>query len=154
MRGPGFDGRVRRSNLLVTSADMLAADMVGAAVLGYDASEVPYLVHAARDCGRPLDRSDVEVVGERIEDGARHHEYDFPYNKAGTLPRVMDRMGIQGLSYREYDLSLCMYCAGLTGVVLKAIACAWQGEPWDDVEMLTGKLMEPSPGKKKTILIS
>jgi hypothetical protein len=109
-------------------------------------------VHAARDRGRPLDRSDVEVVGERIEDVARHHEYDFPYNEAGTLPRVMDRMGIQGLAYPKYDLSLCTYCSALTGVILTAIAYAWQGEPWDDVEVLTGKRMQPSPGKKKTIL--
>ncbi|MFQ5859822.1 MAG: DUF362 domain-containing protein, partial [Anaerolineae bacterium] len=33
------------------------------------------------------------------------------------------------------------------------IAYAWQGEPWDDVEVLTGKVMKPTPGKKKTILI-
>ncbi len=152
-RGPGFDGRIRRSNLLVASADLLAADMVGTAVLGYDATEVPYLVHAARERGRPLDRSDVEVVGERIEDVARHHEYEFPYNEAGTLPRAMARRGIQGLSYPKYDSSLCTYCSALTGVILTAIAYAWQGEPWDDVEVLTGKVMEPSPGKKKTILI-
>ncbi len=152
-RGPGFDGRIWRSNLLVASADVLAADMVGAAVLGYDVAEVPHLVHAARDRGRPRDRSDVEVVGERIEDVARHHPYDFPYNEAGTLPRVMARQGIQGLSYHKYDLSLCTYCAALAGVILRAIAYAWQGEPWDDVEVLTGKVMEPSPGMRKTILI-
>jgi uncharacterized protein (DUF362 family) len=152
-RGPSFDGRIRRSNVLVASPDILAADMVGAKVLGYDPTEVPHLVHAAQDRGRPLDPSDLEVVGERIEDVARHHQYDFPYNEEGTLPRAMDRRGIKGLSYRKYDLSLCTYCAGLTGVILTAIAYAWQGEPWEDVEVLTGKVMEPSPGKKKTILI-
>ena len=30
---------------------------------------------------------------------------------------------------------------------------AWQGEPWEDVEILTGKQMHPTPGKKKTILL-
>ena len=38
-------------------------------------------------------------------------------------------------------------------MILTAIAFAWQGEPWDNVEVLTGKVMEPSPGQKKTILI-
>jgi uncharacterized protein (DUF362 family) len=152
-RGPSFDGKVRRSNVLVASPDVLAADMVGARVLGYDPTEVPHLVHAARDRGRSLDGSTVEVVGERVEDVARHHRYDFPYNEEGTLPRVMDRRGIQGLSYRKYDLSLCTYCAALNGVILTAIAYAWKGEPWDDVEVLTGKVMQASPGKKKTILI-
>ena len=46
-RGPGFDGRIRRSNILVASADVLSADMVGAKVLGYEPSDVPHLVHAA-----------------------------------------------------------------------------------------------------------
>jgi hypothetical protein len=34
-----------------------------------------------------------------------------------------------------------------------AIANAWRGEPWDEIEILTGKIMKPTPGKKKTILI-
>ena len=36
--------------------------------------------------------------------------------------------------------------------MLAAIAKAWKGEPWEDVEILSGKVMEPSPDKKKTIL--
>ena len=152
-RGPSFDGKIRRSDILVASSDILSADMVGAKVLGHDPSEVPHLVHAAQDRGRPLDLSDVEVVGEKIEDVARYHEYDFPYNEEGTLPRALERRGIKGLSYRKYDLTLCTYCSHLNGVILTAIAYAWQGEPWDDVEVLTGKVMKPTPGKKKTILI-
>jgi len=152
-RGPGFDGRARRSNILVASSDVFYADMVGAKLLGYDPSEVPHLVHAAQDRGRPLDFSDIEVVGEKMEEVASHHEYTFPYNEEGTLPVAMEKMGIKGLSYPKYDLTICTYCSGLTGVMLSAIALAWKGEPWDDVEVLTGKAMRPTPGKKKTILI-
>jgi len=152
-RGPGFDGRARRSNILVASPDVFSADMVGAKVLGYDPSEVPHLVHAAQDRGRPLDFSDIEVVGENMEEVASHNEYIFPYNEEGTLPVPMEKMGIKGLSYPKYDLTICTYCSGLTGVILSAIALAWKGEPWDDVEVLTGKAMRPTPGKKKTILI-
>jgi hypothetical protein len=138
---------------LVASGDVLSADMVGAKVLGYDPSEVPYLVHAAQDRGRPLDLSDVEVMGEKIEDVTCRHEHSFPYNEEGTLPIPMERMGIKGLSYRKYDLSMCTYCSGLNGVALAAIAKAWEGEAWDDVEVLTGKIMKPTPGKRKTILL-
>ena len=152
-RGPGYNGRARRSNILVASSDILSADMVGAKILGYDPSEVHYLVHAARDRGRPLDFSDMEVVGEKIEEVASHHEYAFPYNEEGTLPRPMEKMGIKGLAYPKYDLSICTYCSALTGVILFAIAQAWKGEPWDNVEVLTGKAMKPTPDKKKTILI-
>ena len=152
-RGPSFDGRIRRSNILIASADVLSADMVGAKVLGYEPSDVPHLVHAAQHRQRPLDLSDIEVVGKRIEDVASFHEYDFPYVKNNTLRRSLARMGIKGLSYPKYDLSMCTYCSAINGIILFAIAQAWEGEPWDDVEVLTGKIMKPTPGKKKTILL-
>jgi len=152
-RGPAFDGRIRRSNILVASADLLSADMVGATVLGYSPSDVPHLVHAAREEGRPLDFSDMEVAGESIENVASFLEYDFPYVENDTLRRSLARQGIKGLSYPKFDLSMCTYCAALNGMSLFAIGQAWQGEPWDDVEILTGKAMKPTPGKKKTILI-
>lgn len=151
-RGPAFDGRVRRSNILVASRDVLSADMVGAKVLGYEPSEIPHLVHAAQNRNRLPDLADIEVVGEKIEAVASHHKYTFPYNKDETLPLPMEKMGIKGLSYRKYDATICTYCSAINGVVLSAIARAWKGQPWDDVEVLTGKSMQPTPGKRKTIL--
>ncbi len=151
-RGPNIDGNMHRSNLLVASADVLSADMVGAMVLGYKPSEVPHLAHAAHNQRRPLDLSDVEVVGESIDTVSSPHEYDFLYNEDKTLPLPMANMGIKGLSYYKYDLSLCTYCSGLTRTAIMAIARAWQGEPWDDVEVLSGKVMKATPAKKKTIL--
>jgi uncharacterized protein (DUF362 family) len=152
-RGPNVDGQIKRSNILVASKDVLSADMVGAKVLGYDATEVPHLVYAALDRGRPTDLSDVQVVGERIEAVASLHGYTWPYNDEGTLPAAMAKMGIKGLSYPKYDLSICTYCSGLTRMVLMAIAQAWEGKPWEDVEVLTGKEMKATPGHKKTILL-
>jgi len=152
-RGPGYDGKVRRSNILVASSDVLSADIVGTKVLGYEPSDIPHLVHAAQDRQRPLDLSDIQVVGKRIEDVSSFHEYDVPYVKSNTLRRTLARMGIKGLSYPKYDLSMCTYCSALNGIILFAIAQAWKGEPWDNVEVLTGKIMRPSPGKKKTILL-
>ena len=152
-RGPFFDGRLRRSNILIASSDTFSADKVGAKVLGYDPSAVPYLVHAAHDFGKPIDLSDVEVVGEKIEAIASRHECAFPYTEDGSLPKPMERMGIKGLSYRKYDDTICTYCSGLSAVILMAIANAWKGKTWDEIEILTGKIMKPTPGKKKTILI-
>ena len=151
-RGPNIDGTMHRSNLLVASPDVLSADMVGAEVLGHRPTDVPYLVHAARNRKRPLDLSDVEVVGESIERVAAPHQFDFPYTDDNTLPLSISKMGIRGISYYKYDLSLCTYCSGLTRTVVYAIARAWQEEPWDDVEVLSGKVMQPAAGKKKTIL--
>ena len=152
-RGPAFDGRIRRSNILVASQDVLAADNVGARILGYGPSEVPHLAHALKRAGKALDLSDVEVVGEKIEDLAMKLEYSFAYNEAGSLPIPFEKMGIKGLSYPKYDGSLCTGCSVLTGVLLWAIAAAWKGEPWDNVEVLTGKILKPTPGMKKTLLL-
>lgn len=152
-RGPFFEGRLRRSNLLVASPDIFSVDKVGANVLGYDPVQVPHLVYAAQDFGRPLDLSDVEVVGERMESVASFHEYAFPYTEDGTLPKPLEKLGIKGLTYRQYDDTICTYCSGFTTIMLMAIATAWKGQPWNEVEILTGKRMRPTPGKKKTILL-
>lgn len=156
-RGPAFDGKMHRSNIIAASSDILSADMVGAKLLGYDASKVPHLVHAAANRKRPLDLSDVEVKGEKLEDVAsiREYEYTFPYqdDEDGCMPVPLAKGGIKGLFYRKYDSSMCTYCSGLNGIILSAIRYAWKGEPWDRVEVLTGKMMKPTPGMKKTILV-
>jgi uncharacterized protein (DUF362 family) len=154
-RGPGFDGHMRRSNLLVASADILAGDMVGAKLLGHDPADVPHLVHAARNRGRSTDLSDIEIVGEDIETTASFHEHHFQYtiNETCCLPVPLAKQGLKGIHYRKFDSTLCTYCSGLTGVVLTAIRYAWKGEPWEDVEVLNGKIMQPSKGMKKTILL-
>jgi uncharacterized protein (DUF362 family) len=151
--GPGFDGVMHRSDILAASWDALSADLVGSRLLGHDPAEVPYLARAARRHGRPTDLSDVEVIGERIEDLAKPHQWSFPYNEEGTLPLPMAKRGLTGISYYKYDNSLCTYCSAINGALLQAVFAAWDGDPWDEVEVLTGKRMKPKPGAKKTILL-
>ncbi len=69
------------------------------------------------------------------------------------MPTPMVKQGLKGIYYRKYDLSMCTYCSGVNGLMLSAIRFAWKNEPWDDVEILTGKSMRPRAGKKKTILM-
>jgi len=154
-RGPGFDGKMRRSNILIASRDMLSADLVGAKILGHDPANVPHLAYAAAAAGRPLDLSDLELVGENIEDVAAYHEYDFDYTSGanGEMPRALAKQGLEGLYYRKFDNTMCTYCSALNGLVLTAIRQAWQGEPWENIEVLTGKKMDPAPGMKATLLI-
>ncbi len=155
-RGPAFDGHVRRSNLLVASADILAVDKVGSTLLGLDPARVPHLAFAAQNHHRPIDLSDVTVVGKPIDEVSSPHQYDFEWskNKRGeSLPLPLAKSGIEGISYPKYDLSLCTYCSFLNGLILSSIRAAWKGSPWEDIEVLTGKMMTPTPGKKKTILL-
>jgi uncharacterized protein (DUF362 family) len=154
-KGPAIDGRMKRSNILVGSTDFISADIVGARVLGYQPSEVPHLVNAANNHGRPYDFSDVEIVGEKIEDVAFLHKYDFPYtvDDERCVPDALVKDGIKGVFYRKFDLSMCTYCSAINGLVISAIRSGWKGEPWDNVEVLTGKIMEPTPGMNKTVLL-
>lgn len=154
-RGPAFDGKMHRSNLLVASRDVLSADLVGATILGHAPSGVPHLAQAAANHGRKTDLSDIELVGEPIASVAAFHAYDFQYceEEDVCLPVPLAKQGIKGVFYRKYDTSMCTYCSGVNGVMLTAIRYAWQGADFDNVEVLTGKKMAPSSGKKKTILL-
>ncbi|MEW6079103.1 MAG: DUF362 domain-containing protein [Thermodesulfobacteriota bacterium] len=154
-RGPGFDGKMRRSNLLVASRDILSADLAGARLLGHDPAHVPYLVHAAANRNRPTDLSDIDVVGESIDSVSSFHEFDFQYqdNADTCIPAPMAKGGLKGIYYRKFDTTMCTYCSGVNGLILQAIRYAWKGQPWDHIEVLTGKKMAPAPGMKKTILV-
>jgi uncharacterized protein (DUF362 family) len=152
-RGPGYDGTMRRSNILITSSDMFSADKVGATVLGYNPGDISYLAYYAQENNRPTDLSDVEIVGKTIESVRDPHEYLFPYTEDGSRPIAFDKLGIKGISYLKYDNTTCTYCSIYTGLIPIAITYAWDGDPWDDVEVVVGKRMSPTPGKKKTILL-
>jgi len=152
-RGPAFDGKAHRSNILVASTDIFAADVIGASLLDIDPSAVPHLVQTAKDRNRPLDLSDIEVRGEKIEDLASPHEWDYIYTENNTLPLPYQRAGISGIKYHKYDGTMCTYCSGLNGIILSGIKMAWKGTPFDNVEVLTGKVMKPTPGMNKTILV-
>jgi uncharacterized protein (DUF362 family) len=150
--GPAFDGAAHRRDLLVASWDILAADMTGAGLLGHPPQSVPHLVHAAAAQGRSLELADLQLKGEDLSEHVKTHRWKVPYNQDRTLPLALEKKGITGLAYHEYDSSLCTYCSAMNGVVLRAIAGAWQGRPWDKVEVLTGKMMKPDPEARRTIL--
>jgi len=124
-RGPGFDGRMRRSNILVASSDVYSADKVGAKILGYEPSEIPHLTYYAKNHNRPMDFSDVEIVGKTIESVQAYHEYKFPYNEDGSNPIAFEKQGIKGISYRQYDNTTCTYCSIFTSLIPIAISYVW-----------------------------
>ncbi|MFW9865499.1 MAG: DUF362 domain-containing protein [Candidatus Thorarchaeota archaeon] len=152
-RGPGYDGSMRRSNILVASSDMLSVDKVGAKILGYDPADVSYLHYYAQENNRPIDFSDIELVGKSIDSVQELHKYQFEYTEDGSRPIAFDKHGIKGITYRQYDNTTCTYCSIITGLIPIAITYAWEGDPWDNVEVIMGKRMSPTPGKKKTILL-
>jgi uncharacterized protein (DUF362 family) len=151
-RGPSFDGKPKKSDIIIASSNMLAADMAGAKILGHEPCDVPYLVKACKDQGRSTELSDINIIGEKVKDVAAFHKYTFPYNEDNTLPVNMEKMGIKGLKFHKYDSTLCTYCSPLIGMLLTIIAMSYK-EPFDNVEFLTGKRLKPSSDMKKSILV-
>ncbi|MFN3535466.1 MAG: DUF362 domain-containing protein, partial [Desulfatiglandales bacterium] len=84
---------------------------------------------------------------------ARFHEYSFPYTEDDSLPLPLYRLGVKGLRYPKYDLTICTYCSSLNGIVLYSIAKGPKGQNWDGIEILTGKAMRPTEGSKKVVLL-
>ncbi|MBF0224466.1 MAG: DUF362 domain-containing protein [Desulfobacterales bacterium] len=152
-RGPAYTGKPIRSDVIIASSDMLLADIVGSAVLGIDPSSVPHIAKASKKQGIDPSIESAELVGEPIKNVIRTHQWDFKYNDAGTLPMALAKSGIEGLYFPKYDHSLCSYCSGIIGLVQMAIGFAWKGIPFNDVEILTGKLQAPSPDREHTILL-
>lgn len=155
-RGPTLDGKAHRSDILIASTDILSVDFVGAKLLGQEPASVPHLVQAAKDRDRSTSLAEIEIVGEKIEDLGISHDWDFIYNDAGDLPLPFESRGFEGIKYRKYDITMCTYCSGINGILLVLIMNAWRaskGEPFDNVEFLTGKIMEPSAGVNKTVLV-
>ena len=152
-RGPSFDGKPRKTDLVIVSSHPVAADLVGARVLGHEPGDIPYLVKAASNAGLSTDLSGISLKGEYIDDVAAFHRYTFPYNADNTLPLGMEKMGIKGLKFYKYDATLCTYCSPLIGMLLTIIAMSYKGKPFDSVEFLTGKRLRPSAGMKKSILV-
>ena len=152
-KGPAFSGNARRSDILIASSDIVSADIVGAAVLGFDPADVRHLAIRCRERGMAPSVSSVELVGEPLESVASPHAWDFPYNEDNTLPANMVRRGVQGLSFPKYDHSLCTYCSAIIGLLQVGIGNAFKGEPFDNVEVLTGKMQAPTPGMNHTILL-
>jgi len=122
-------------------------------VLGHSPDDILYLAQAASDAGLSTDLSGISMMDESIDDVAAFHKFTFPYNEDNTLPLGMEKMGIKGLKFHNFDPTLCTYCTPLIGMLLTIISMSYKGKPFDSVEFLTGKRLRPSAGMKKSILV-
>jgi len=154
-RGPLYTGKAHRSNVIVVSKDVVSADIVGATILGINPSTVPYIVQAAGSKGRPTDLSDINVIGNvDIKTALAPHEWEFKQNDSGDLPQFFERAGIKGVTYPQADKTMCTYCADFIYYVIWGILLAKnRDKPFDDIEVLHGRVLDPSVGHKHTLLV-
>ncbi len=154
-RGPLITGRAHLTNLIIASKDIVSADKVGSTILGIDPRTVPHLVLAAGNCGRPADLSDVRLVGETdIASVTVKHEWEFEQNATGDLPAFFEKAGVKGITYPQADNTMCTYCADFIYYVIWGVLMSRnRDEPFDDIEVLHGKTLDPQGGHKHTLLV-
>jgi len=153
-RGPGITGQAFRQDILVASRDILACDLVGAALIGYEAAEVEHLSFFARRSSRSTGLEEIELAGEDLAQHKTSIPYDTDWLPDDTGPLAFKKRGITGLALRKYDNSLCTACSKLYSPMLVLIMSAFKGDPFPGVEVLTGKRQLASPGFEKTLLFS
>jgi uncharacterized protein (DUF362 family) len=154
-RGPLYTGLAHRSNILIASKDVLSADKVGATILGIEPRTVPYILYASETKGRPIDLSDINIMGDiDVRTALAPHEWEFKQSESGELPQFFERAGIKGLTYPQADKTMCTYCTDFIYYVIWGILMAKNKDlPFDDIEVLHGRIIEPSGGHKHTLLV-
>ncbi len=154
-RGPLITGRAHRSNIIVVSKDIISADKVGAAILGIPPETVPHISMAANKNGRPLDLSDISIKSEvDIREIEKPHAWQFEQSKSGVQPIFFERAGVRGLTFRPVDKTMCTYCGDFISYVISAFMMTNnKDKPFDDIEVLHGKMYEPMGNHKHTLLV-
>jgi len=121
-------------------------------LMGYSASEVEHLVYYADRNGRSTHLSDVEIRGEDLEKNKSYVEHDWEWTPENTGPAGFKKRGITGLAIRKYDSSLCTGCSMMYNPMLIHFMSAFKGDPFPNVEVITGKRQTASPDFDYTVL--
>jgi uncharacterized protein (DUF362 family) len=152
-KGPFYTGTAVRMNTLIGSTDPLSADLVGAATAGFDPAGVPHLRICAERQARSTDADSLVCAADDLASVRRPLKWDNTWREDNTGPRAWDRLGVRGVRLPKYDATLCTGCSGLYSPILVMIMAAYRGEPFDEIEILTGKAAEPSGEARKTVLV-
>lgn len=154
-RGPLITGKAHRSDIIIASNDIISVDKVGAAVLGIDPAHIPYLSLAAKKNGRTLDLSDINIKGESdIHNLLPSHGWEFEQSESGDQPMFFERAGIRGITYPHVDTTMCTYCADFISYVNLGILMADnRDKPFNDIEIIHGKRLDPEGGHTNTLLV-
>ena len=153
--GPTPAGDARRSDLIIVSKDMISADKVGAKLLGYNPELIPHISMAAKNKGREVDLSDINIKGNIvIHNATKLHKWSRDRNKTDDMPLIFEEMGIKGIRLPDSDTTICTYCVFFLYCAIFGILMAKnKDKPFDDIEILFGKTQKPSGKNKHTLLL-
>lgn len=152
-RGPYHGSIAVRMDVIVSSRDPLAVDIIGTHLAGIDPVDIPHIKEYAERNGRSLSLEDLDIKGAPIHEVAHPLRWDNIWREDNSGPKAWDRLGIKGIYFPKYDKTLCTGCSYLYSPMLLMIMSAYQGNPFDNIEILTGKSMKSSGKAEKTILV-
>ena len=153
--GPGIYGQANRSNLIIASKDLISTDKVGATLLGYPPETVPHLSLAMSSQGRVTDLSDINIQGDiAVVDAIKPHQYLKEHIETEDMPQIFEIFGVKGIRLPEVDNTLCTYCVPFFAYATAGIVMSQnESKIFDDIEILSGKNLEPSGNHKHTLLL-
>ena len=153
--GPLIFGQAHRSNLIITSKDVISADKVGATLLGYPPERVPHISLAMSSQERVFDLSDLDIKGDiAVEEAINPLKYIFEHSATEDMPQLFEAFGIKGIRLPQVDSTLCTYCVPFFAYATAGIVMSQnESKVFDDIEILSGKKLEPSGNHKHTILL-
>lgn len=158
--GPIHTGKAYRENLIVASRDMFSVDCLGAHLMGFDPADVGHLAIFAEQHDRSLDPGGLEVKG--LDPREHIHaipclDYDDPwYLGADVQPKFFKKTGVEGFRQPHPGQTVCTGCSLLFPLSVLFVITASilsKGKPYDDYELLGGKLAKPSGHANKTFLL-
>jgi len=153
--GPTIYGRAYRSNLIITSKDLISADKVGATLLGYPPESVPHISLAMSSQKRVADLTDLNILGDvAVDEAIKPLKYLQEHSETEDMPQLFEAFGVKGIRLPEVDSTLCTYCVPFFAYATAGIVMS-QGESkvFDDIEILSGKKLKPSGKHKHTLLL-
>ncbi len=149
-RGPeATTGTAHRYDVLAASTDFLAADAVGARLLGGEPTECEHLKLYAERHGR-LDILEnpeaVEIRGDRIEDHANYIPWEYD-------PHLDIRLsGHTGLEIKRLTYTSCSGCgANLRGPLMLLIGLS-RKKDFNNLRIVQGKSLKDDRNSPRTIL--
>ena len=157
--GPMHMGKAYRENLIVASRDMFSCDCVASHLMGIDPSEVLSLNAFGQEYGRSHRLEDIEVMGLNPADHVHPIKYiddTDPWYNGSDIPGFFEKHGVKGFRLPHPGQTLCTGCTILYNISILLIyfgSRARKGEPYDNYELLAGKIVRPSGLCKKTFLL-
>ena len=142
-------GTAHPKGILIASTDFLAADSVGARILGNKSEEIEHLrIYAERNNRMDILKSEgaVEIVGERVSD----HSSFVPWQS--VTGKDLKDSGHTGIEIKEIRNTVCSGCyANLTGPTLLLSALS-KNKDFNDLRIIVGKNIRDDRNSPRTFL--